>query len=102
MPTNLLLLPLLAGYWFINRQHYFRVRANRLDGYRLLPQSAIVGLLLVLLAWLTVGLAQRWPIVIKLWRDFAPEMPFLGTATVSLLLGLSLPYMLNWVLGKTG
>ena len=36
MPNNLLLVPLLAGFWFLHRCHYFRFRAQTLDGYRLL------------------------------------------------------------------
>ena len=45
MPTNLLLLPLLGGYWFIQNFHCTRFRARRLDGYRLLVESAFYGLL---------------------------------------------------------
>lgn len=67
----------------------------------MLLESAFVGLLLGVFAWITVGTVQRWPIAVKLWRDIAPDMPFLGTATLSLLLGISLPYISNWVLRKT-
>src|SRR5947208_3374452 len=34
MPTNLLLLPFLVGYWFIHRFYSTRFAAERLDGYR--------------------------------------------------------------------
>jgi hypothetical protein len=44
MPYNLLLLlPLIGGFLFVHLTHYFRFAAQRMDGYRLLFQSAIAG-----------------------------------------------------------
>src|SRR3954453_8329114 len=48
LPTNLLLLPLLGGFWFVHFCYLFKFRAQRLDGYRLLLESAFLGLLLIL------------------------------------------------------
>jgi hypothetical protein len=44
MPYNLLLLPLIGGFLFVHLTHFFRFGAQRLDGYRLLFQSAIAGI----------------------------------------------------------
>jgi hypothetical protein len=46
MPYNLLLLPLIGGFLFVHLTHFFRFGAQRLDGYRLLFQSAIAGICL--------------------------------------------------------
>ena len=54
MPYNLLLLPLLGGFLFFHLTHFFRFAAQRLDGYRLLFQSAIAGTFLSILARLIV------------------------------------------------
>jgi hypothetical protein len=59
MPYNLLLLPLLGGFLFIHLTHFFRFGAQRLDGYRLLFQSAIAGICLSALARLVDLLIDR-------------------------------------------
>ena len=47
-------------------------------------------------------LANLWPGAISIWYNFAPSIPFLGTATVSLFVGFVAPYALNTILDKTG
>lgn len=99
MPTNLLLLPLLGGFWFVHFCYVFRFRAQRLDGYRLLLESAFFGLLLIVPARLITYYAQylelgrraqaEW---VKLWNA-----PLSGTAALSLLLGLVAPLVINWL-----
>lgn len=101
MPTNLLLFPLLGGFWFVHFCFFSRFRAQRLDGYRLLLESAFFGMPLSLLARL---ITYGWPRYFEagrsartwwghLWRD----APLSGTATVSLLLGLTVPFLINWL-----
>ena len=101
MPTNLLLLPLLGGFWLVHFCYFFRFRAQRLDGYRLLLESAFSGLLLSVPARL---ITYYWPRYFEagrnvrtwwghLWRD----APLSGTATVSLLLGFVGPFLINWL-----
>jgi hypothetical protein len=102
MPSNLLLLPLLGGYWFLHTLYYTRFRSQRLDGYRLLMESAFAGLLLTLVARVVVVFAQRSQLFQSAWSDIAPGLPFLGTASASLLLGIAAPYVLNVFLDRTG
>jgi hypothetical protein len=101
MPTNLLLFPLLGGFLFVHSCYFFRFRAQRLDGYRLLLESAFFGLLLSVPARL---ITYYWPRYFEagrsvrtewgyLWRD----APLSGTATLSLLLGLVAPVLINWL-----
>jgi hypothetical protein len=101
MPTNLLLLPLLGGFWFVHLCYLFRFRAQRLDGYRLLLESAFFGLLLIIPAR---GITYYWPQYSELgrkiqigWGHLSSSAPFSGTATVSLLLGLLAPFLINWL-----
>lgn len=101
MPTNLLLLPLLGGFWFVHFCYLFRFRAQRLDGYRLLLESAFFGLLLSVPARL---ITYYWPSYFEagrnartIWEDLWCDAPLSGTATMSLLLGLLAPFAINWI-----
>ena len=58
MPSNVLLLPLLAGYLFIRTFYFTRYRAQSLEGYRLLLDSAMMGLGLASLGRLLVILTD--------------------------------------------
>ena len=102
MPTNLLLLPLLGGYWFINNFQCTRFRARRLDGYRLLVESAFYGLVFSFIAWAASRLIiQNLPSVAILWGSVTPSIPYLGTACLGLLCGVFSAYALNAFLNVT-
>jgi hypothetical protein len=101
MPTNLLLLPVLGGFCFVHFCYFLNFRAQRLDGYRLLLESALWGLLLTLPARL---ITYYWPRysstgwrIREEWGHLFRDAPLSGTASVSLLLGLSLPFLINWL-----
>jgi hypothetical protein len=98
MPTNLLLLPLLAGFWFVHSSHRFRFRAQHLDGHRLVLESATAGVILLALSRLTVLLAKARPEMAGLlhwWHvDFAP-FPYMGTSLLTCLLGAASAWLDN-------
>ena len=101
MPTNLLLLPLLAGYWFIRYCHFFKFRAQKLDGYRLLIHSASVGVVFLgvsrLLTWSVLYWQQKYFVVgliARTWNDITPE-PYAGSAVLSFLIGIVAPFAVN-------
>ena len=101
MPTNLLLLPFAGGYWFIHVFLYTRNKTQRLDGYRLLVESALAGIVLAAVGWSIVRWANTFPSIRSLWDQLAPHnIPFLGTAFVSLLLGIVSPWVMNLILIK--
>jgi len=88
MPYNQLLLPLLGGFLFIHIAHYFRFAAQRLDGYRLLIQTAIAGTCLAALARLIeVFFGLVGGINIDYIWGFVPSTPYLGTNAFALVLG---------------
>ncbi len=97
MPYNLLLLPLLGGYLFFHITHYFRFSAQRLDGYRLLLQTAIAGTCLAAIARilsLLLDLVFGNNIVERAWALFSP-FAFSGTSALSLLLGPGIALIWN-------
>lgn len=103
MPTNLLLLPLLGGYWFLHTLYYTRFRSQRLDGYRLLLESAIAGVVFSIAARCCVAIFARCASVMTVWASISPrDVPFLGTACGAFLLGVGSPYVLNWMCSKIG
>ena len=102
MPTNLLLLPLLGGYWFLHNLYYTKFRSQRLDGYRLLLESALAGVASMAFGRLLVLLLRNFGWFNSFWADYAPDIPYLETACVSLILGVVSPHVLNFFLGVTG
>ncbi len=102
MPYNLLLLPLLGGFLFFHLTHYFRFGAQRLDGYRLLLQTAIAGTCLATLARLiniVFELVLGPGVLDSAWAIFSP-FPFSGTSALALLLGPALAFVWNLFVGK--
>jgi hypothetical protein len=102
MPYNLLLLPLLGGFLFLHISHYYRFGAQRLDGYRLLFQSAIAGILLSVLARLAIiCLIQTAPgqYLDQSWMLFSP-FNYSGTSAAALLLGPVIALLTNLFINK--
>lgn len=103
MPSNLLLLPLLGGFWFIHVFYYTRFRSQRLDGNRLLLSSALAGVVCAFAGRVLATALRSVPVLHQGWRAIAaPDIPYLGTALVSLLIGGVSAYLLNFVLSVTG
>ena len=97
MPYNLLLLPLLGGFLFFFTAHLFRFGAQRLEGYKLLFQSAVAGVVLSFFARLIVlALATTrtgvW--VESRWLLFSP-FAFSATSALSMILGPLAALILN-------
>ena len=97
MPWNLLLLPLLGGFSFLHFCYRFRFRSQRLQGYRLLFESAVVGVGLSVLARLIIlGVVQTsWGKNLAALCVRILPFPFAGTAIAALLLGLTIPFLIN-------
>jgi hypothetical protein len=102
VPYNLLLLPFLGGFLFIHLTHFFRFGAQRLDGYRLLFQSAIAGTILATLGRLLVLAARFFPAeaVAKRFWDAFSSFPYSATSAISLLLGPALALVINLFIDK--
>lgn len=104
MPTNLLLLPLLAGFWFVNRCWYFKFRVQRLDGYWLLLESSIAGVVFLTIGRACVLSIEKLPggFWLRDWWGLFSPFPFSGTAAASLCVGLVTPSLVNGISGWFG
>ena len=97
MPWNLLILPLLGGFWFLRTCNLFRFRSQYLEGYRLLMESAIAAVFLTGLGRLITSLIAQVPWGRAL-EDFCREalpFPFLGTTLSAFLVGFLAPFPIN-------
>jgi hypothetical protein len=97
MPTNLLILPLLAGFWLVHHSHRYRFRAQHLDGYRLLLHSALAGSVLLLISRILIVIVNLTPLGAPLkgiMLSLAP-IDYLGTSLLCLLLGWIAPKLQN-------
>jgi hypothetical protein len=103
MPYNLLLLPLLGGFLFIHLAHYFRFGAQRLDGYRLLLQSAIAGTCLVGVARLVVEFLSIFDFGVTgltMWYNFFFPFNYSAESSLSLVLGPLFAGLVNLFVDK--
>jgi hypothetical protein len=100
VPWNILLLPLIGGYFALHLFYYSRSRARRQEGYRLLLDSALAGLSLIppargiVLLIKSTGPGQALG---DLWTAAVGSVPYAGTGAAALLLGVTLPLVLNVV-----
>jgi len=97
MPSGLLLLPLIGGYFFLTLCNRTRFYFRKHEGHRLYLSAAAIGVLLLILARvIIIGLAvSPWgDQLYDGFRRFAP-FDFAGTAVGSLILGFLLPWAFN-------
>lgn len=81
MPSNLLVLALLAGFCFIHYCDRFRFRAQLIDGYRLLLHCSLAGAAILAVSRSLICAAKLSPVFWKLrplWNEVA-DVPYLGT-----------------------
>jgi hypothetical protein len=102
VPFNVLLLPLLGGYFFITHWLPTRFATKRYAGERLLFHAAAAGL-----AWLAIGFAGVVlinaidPSIREEWRKLVP-FPYAGTSLIAFLGGSLGWWPLNWILRLFG
>jgi len=94
---NLLILPILGAYLLISKTHYFRFKQQLLDRQRLIFTTLLYSVYLLVLSFLISSIIKK----------FLPEFSFLilsnipikekwiGTTTLSFLLGFTSPYLIN-------
>jgi hypothetical protein len=105
MPANVaLFLSILAGYTFIHLCYFTRFRAQRLDGHRLVIESALAGLILYFVARTLEPLTPAW--AMSAIKDAAGDNADLVDTVHVLALGFVSPIIFNfattaWVRGTS-
>ena len=80
MPWNLLILPLVAGYYLLTRSYYFKYEQQRLDRQRLIFESVLLGVALAVFTYIIRIIAESFPPtkeIILVIYDFLPLKNFL-------------------------
>jgi hypothetical protein len=95
LPYNVLLLPLLGGYFFLTWSNRTKFSVKRHSGHALIFHSALAGICLLIVSYLLVGTVSWQRPDWAIWWDSLVPFPYLGTSLTALLLGIALPSVLN-------
>lgn len=103
MPFNLLLFPLVGGYFIITRCEHYKYINQRVDRQVLLFNSALVGIFLLLISFIIctvlTNVFREQTIYIK--ENFFPiQERYFGTSLVSFFIALPITYVSNWITRK--
>ena len=102
MPFNLLLFPLVAGYYLLIRFEYFRYIQQRLDRQRLLFNSVLFGIFILLITFFIRSVAERFsPHLIEVLYACLPiKTQFFGTTSCSLLISILFVEVANLIIKR--
>lgn len=103
MPFNLLLLPLVGGYYLLVTSRFTKYIHQRIDRQRLIFNSVLAG---IALTGLAVAVTKTVEYLQPIWWEDAKslvplQLPYTGTAVLSLLFGLILPHLSNIFIDNT-
>lgn len=102
MPYNLLIFPLVGGYYFITHVWFLKFYNQRIDRQRLIFNSILCGIFLFIMSFLIAGILSTWkPELVTFVKSFYPfEIDYLGTAIISLFIGVVCPLLINLFLDE--
>lgn len=97
MPFNLLIFPLAGGYYFFVRFHYFRYLQHRADSQRLLFNSVIAGITLLIVSYfIQVAVEKMFPGCAHVLAGWLPlKIPYFGISTFTFLLAIAITEITN-------
>lgn len=97
MPWNLLILPLVAGYYLLTRCYIFKFHQQRLDRQRLIFESVLLGIGVAIITY-TVRLTflNFLPDVFNVIHKYSPfEQPYALTSLLSIGFSIALTHTYN-------
>jgi hypothetical protein len=102
MPFNLLIFPLVGGYYILANLKLLKFKQYRLESQRILLNSALAGIVLLCVTYvLRVIVEQLFPPVIYVLHSYLPlHTPFFGTTSFSLVIALLGTSILNRFIKK--
>lgn len=96
MNLTLLLMPLIGGYVFLSCWNFTKFEASFYSGYRLFFTSALMGMILLILAKLILTVIVELMLVDYV-RKFIVPTEFSLESTLSMVLGIVFPPFLNCI-----
>ncbi len=103
MPWNLLLLPLVAGYYIFTKSYYFKFKQQRLDQQRLIFESIILAVVASVITYLlrlfyeSVTSLEFQNIV---YRAIPIKSPYTGTSLCIMILSIAFTEISNLFLDE--
>ncbi|MFM7237222.1 MAG: hypothetical protein ACKOYK_10735 [Cyanobium sp.] len=95
MPWNSLLFALVGGFLFDTLWNRTKYNARRVDGQRLLLQSALWGVLLLILSYLIIRWISLYAPGLQQWWQSLVIYRGLSVPLLAMVLGGTLPWLLN-------
>lgn len=94
MPWNLLILPLVAGYYILTRSNRFKFIEQRLDRQRLIFDSIIIGIFVVSVAFIlkkliSVAFPSGSRLLSALYEVLPFQVPYIGTTFASFIMAVA-------------
>ncbi|CAA0189883.1 conserved membrane hypothetical protein [Tenacibaculum maritimum] len=85
MPWNLLILPLVGGYFILTKCYIFKFHQQRLDRQRLIFESVLLGIALIVSTYLIrIFFVKLTPDLIDIVHSYSPfKQPFALTSLIS-------------------
>lgn len=102
MPWNLLLLPLISGYYILTRFYPFKYRQQRLDRQRLIFESILISVVFSVIIYLIRIIIENYNYQFcnNMYIKIPFKTPFLGTSLVILVSSILLTEIVNIFLDK--
>ncbi len=104
MPYNVLLIPLIGGYYILSNFVFFKYKYQRVSPQRLILNSALAGIFVGIFSFLIRSIFQKvFPSALVNLSEFLTEIysgsqRYLWTMMFGLFLTISLTHLLNWVI----
>jgi len=97
MPFNLLIFPIVGGYYILIRSELFRYRQQRVESQKLIFNSILIGIAMLFISWIvTSTLTYFAPSVVASIRSYYPlRALYFGTALCSFILSVVLTEIIN-------
>lgn len=102
MPFNLLLFPIVGGYYVVVRSEFYRYEQQRVDRQKLIFNSIFAGIVLLCISWtFTAFIFYIFPDAVQWVIDHYPlKQKYFGTAFCSFLLGVVGTEITNYFLNE--
>jgi hypothetical protein len=97
MPFNLLIFPIMGGYYILIRSERFRYRQQRVEAQKIILNSILAGIILMAISLLfTISLTRMFPDFVNSARSLYPlKLNFFGTSVCSFLIAVAITEVTN-------
>ena len=106
MPYNVLLIPLLGGYYILSNFEFFKYKYQRVSSQRLIFNSALAGIFVSFFSFLfRFGFEKVFPSCFNylsrvVGQIFLGSPRYIWTMLVGLLIIIALTHFSNWIISK--